>query len=70
MNLLTEAIGGLGAPLFPIAAGLLLEELTLGGLVRIVMAPWIRTERRQFPANSSSSGENPTHNNDSTGGKK
>ena len=30
MNLLNEAMGGLGAALLPAAAALLLEELTLG----------------------------------------
>jgi hypothetical protein len=39
MNLLTEAINGLGAALLPIAAGLLFEELTFGGLVRLMLAP-------------------------------
>jgi hypothetical protein len=28
------------AVLLPVAAGLLLEELTLGGLVRLLLAPW------------------------------
>ena len=40
MGLLTEAMNGLGAVLLPVAAGLLLEELTLGGLVRLLLAPW------------------------------
>lgn len=39
MHLLTEAMNGLGAVLLPVAAGLLLEELTLGGLVRLLLAP-------------------------------
>jgi len=39
MNLLSEALGGLGAVLLPIAAGLLFEELTVGGLVRLLLAP-------------------------------
>ena len=38
MGLLTEAMNGLGAVLLPVAAGLLLEELTLGGLVRLLLA--------------------------------
>jgi hypothetical protein len=41
MNLLTEAMSGLGAALLPVVATLLLEELTLGGLVRLLMAPWL-----------------------------
>ena len=40
MNLLTDAARGLGAVLLPVVAGLLLEELTFGGLVRLLMAPW------------------------------
>jgi hypothetical protein len=40
MNLLTEAMSGLGAALLPVVATLLLEELTFGGLVRLLMAPW------------------------------
>jgi hypothetical protein len=39
MNLLTEAMGVLGAALLPVVAGLLLEELTFGGLVRLLIAP-------------------------------
>jgi len=39
MNLLTEAASGLGALLLPVVAGLLLEELTFGGLVRLFVAP-------------------------------
>jgi hypothetical protein len=39
MNLLNEAINGLGAVLLPVAAGLLFEELTFGGLVRLLLAP-------------------------------
>jgi hypothetical protein len=40
MSLLMEAMNGLGAVLLPLAAALLLEELTLGGLVRLLVAPW------------------------------
>jgi hypothetical protein len=43
MNLLTEAMSGLGAMLLPVVATLLLEELTLGGLVRLLMTPWLVT---------------------------
>jgi hypothetical protein len=46
MNLLTEAASGLGAVLLPVVAGLLLEELTFGGLVRLLMAPWPGTGKR------------------------
>ncbi len=41
MNLLS----GMSAVLLPVAAGLLLEELTLGGLVRLLLAPWPGTKR-------------------------
>jgi hypothetical protein len=40
MNLLTEAMCGLGAALLPFVAALLFEELTCGGLVRLLVAPW------------------------------
>jgi hypothetical protein len=39
MNLLNEAIQALGAALLPVVATLLLEELTYGGLVRLLIAP-------------------------------
>lgn len=39
MNVLMEAMNGLGAVLLQVAAALALEELTFGGLVRLMMAP-------------------------------
>ncbi len=39
MTLFEEAASGLGAVLLPLVAGLLFEELTLGGLVRLLLAP-------------------------------
>jgi hypothetical protein len=39
MNLMMEAMNGLGAALLPVIAGLLFEELTFGGLVRLLVAP-------------------------------
>lgn len=39
MNLWSEAMSGLGAVLLPVAAALLFEELTFGGLVRLLLAP-------------------------------
>ena len=39
MNLLMEAMRGLGAVLLQVVAALLLEELTFGGLVRLFVAP-------------------------------
>ena len=43
MNLLTEATNGLGAALLPVAAALLFEELTCGGLARLLIVPWPRS---------------------------
>jgi hypothetical protein len=40
MTVLAEAMDGLGATLLPVAAALLFEELTFGGLVRLLIAPW------------------------------
>jgi hypothetical protein len=40
MTLLADAMSGLGAALLPVAAALLFEELTFGGLVRLLIAPW------------------------------
>jgi hypothetical protein len=37
----------LGAVLLPVAAGLLLEELTFGGLVRLLLAPRPATGKRK-----------------------
>ena len=39
MELIRGAWSGVGAVLLPVAAGLLLEELTFGGLVRLLFAP-------------------------------
>jgi hypothetical protein len=47
MNLFTDAMSCLGAVLLPLVAALLLEELTYGGLVRLLIAPWPRTGIRQ-----------------------
>ena len=44
MTLLDEVANGLGAALLPVVTGLLLEELTFGGLVRLLIAPWPRTK--------------------------
>jgi hypothetical protein len=53
MNLLTEAMNGLGAALLPVVASLLLEELTFGGLVRLLMSPWLETGKRGAPTDRS-----------------
>ncbi len=46
MNLLTEIMSALGAVLLQVAAGLLFEELTYGGLVRLLLAPRPGTGKR------------------------
>jgi hypothetical protein len=53
MHLLAEAMNGLGAALLPVAVGLLFEELTFGGLVRLMLAPWPGTGRRGTPGGKS-----------------
>ncbi|HUN83012.1 MAG TPA: hypothetical protein VMU48_01470 [Terracidiphilus sp.] len=40
MILLDDSVDGLGTVFLPVVAGLLLEELTLGGLARLLLAPW------------------------------
>ena len=57
MNLLNEAMGGLGAALLPVVAGLLLEELTIGGLVRLLVAPWPNTGKRMERNNRKGEGK-------------
>ena len=47
MNLLADAMCYLGAVLLPLVAALLLEELTYGGLVRLLIAPWPGAGKRQ-----------------------
>jgi hypothetical protein len=46
MTLLDEAANSLGAMLLPVVAGLLLEELTFGGLVRLLIVPWPKTAKQ------------------------
>lgn len=46
MGILSDAMNGLGVLLLPVATGLLLEELTFGGLVRLLLAPRPGTGRR------------------------
>ncbi len=53
MPLLDEAANGLGTVLLPVVAGLLFEELTFGGLVRLLIAPrpaTHKTSERNHPA--------------------
>lgn len=49
MDWLITAITALGAVLLPVAALLLLEELTFGGLVRLLLAPRPETGERTEP---------------------
>lgn len=51
MNLLSDALTGLGAVLLPVAAVLLFEELTLGGLVRLLLAPRPEPRKQKEPEN-------------------
>ena len=52
MNLLTDALGCLGAVLLPLVAALLLEELTYGGLVRLLIAPRPGARKRGVPSDA------------------
>lgn len=47
MTLLADAMSCLGAVLLPLVAALLLEELTYGGLVRLLIAPWPGASKRR-----------------------
>ena len=49
MDWIITAMTALGAVLLPVAALLLLEELTFGGLVRLLMAPRPGTSKRNEP---------------------
>jgi hypothetical protein len=49
MDWLITAITALGAVVLPVAALLLLEELTFGGLVRLLLAPRPETSGRTEP---------------------
>jgi hypothetical protein len=51
MNLLSDALAGVGVVLLPVAAALLFEELTLGGLVRLLLAPRPGTGKVEEPRN-------------------
>ena len=49
MNLLTALIALVGPALLPLAAVLLLEELTYGGLVRLLLAPRPGDQKSESP---------------------
>ncbi|MGA2219049.1 MAG: hypothetical protein ABSG51_13225 [Terracidiphilus sp.] len=71
MNLLTEAISSLSAVLLPAVAALLLEELTFGGLVRLLLAPRPDTSKRGVPSDRRSSlGCKQTERNQAKGDRK
>jgi hypothetical protein len=56
MKLFTEAMNVLGAVLLQIAVGLLIEELTFAGLVRLMLAPRPAT-RKDEGRNNGDTGE-------------
>jgi hypothetical protein len=70
MTLLADAVGGLGTALLPVVAALLFEELTFGGLVRLLIAPWPGTRKHGASGGRSSPacGRN-EHKNGFGGGK-
>jgi hypothetical protein len=55
MNVVADAMSGVGAALLPVAAALLFEELTFGGLVRLLLTPWPRSGKRRNSRDRSSS---------------
>jgi hypothetical protein len=69
MNLLAEAMNGLGAVLLQAVGLLLFEELTFGGLVRLLLAPRPGAGRRRGSGDKSLSLENrrKEHNNGKDG---
>lgn len=60
MNLLMEAVTALSALLLSVAAGLLLEELTYGALVRLLLAPRPQTGKHKEP-NHKTEGDKCSH---------
>jgi hypothetical protein len=57
MRFFTEAINVLGAVLLQLAVGLLIEELTFAGLVRLIIAPRPATGKDKG-RNNEDTGEN------------
>jgi hypothetical protein len=57
MNFLACAISSVEAALLPVAAALLLEELTYGGLVRLLLAPRPGTGREKEPKHTNGDGK-------------
>jgi hypothetical protein len=60
MSFLARAISDVEAVLLPVAAALLLEELTYGGLVRLLLAPRTDTGKQKAP-NRTNGGEKCSH---------
>jgi hypothetical protein len=60
MSFLARVISDLQAALLPVAAALLLEELTYGGLVRLLLAPRTDTGKPKEP-NHTNGGEKCSH---------
>lgn len=57
MTLLDEAARLLEAAILPVVTALLLEELTYGGLVRLLIAPWPKTKTHSERNHPSRNGE-------------
>jgi len=57
MSLIAHAISGFQAALLPMAAALLVEELTYGGLVRLLLAPRPETGKPKGPHNRNGGGK-------------
>jgi hypothetical protein len=60
MNFLTRAISDFQAAFLPVAAALLLEEMTYGGLVRLLLAPRTETGKPKGPKHTNG-GEKCSH---------
>jgi hypothetical protein len=70
MSLFGGAMSGLGAALLPVAAALLFEELTFGGLARLLLAPWPGTGKHGARGGrSSTAGGRKEHKHGFGGGK-
>lgn len=54
---LDSALSWLGAVLLPLSAALLLEELTYGGLVRLLLAPQPGSGKQASPTHKSGGGK-------------
>ncbi len=57
MNLLANAMSAVEAALLPLVSALLLEELTYGGLVRLLLAPRPETGKRVGPNHQEGDGK-------------